>query len=227
MGFAEAADLPVVLVGDIDKGGVIAALVGTHALLEPAERARLKGYLINKFRGDPSLFEEAHPIIAARTGMRSYGVVPWFDRAHLLPAEDILGLEDRAAPSTGSDQDRRPSARAHCELRRSRPARGRARRAAADRASRHATARRCRPRPPARLQGDARRSCRSPGAGLGCRYRGARPPRRRGARDLRRLSDAWAARRRSRRHRGAVAAPPRVWDCSISRRYSAGDKQLA
>jgi adenosylcobyric acid synthase len=99
MGFAEAADLPVVLVGDIDKGGVIAALVGTHALLEAAERARLKGYLINKFQGDPSLFDEAHPIIAARTGMRSYGVVPWFEQAHRLPAEDILGLDDRAAPA--------------------------------------------------------------------------------------------------------------------------------
>jgi adenosylcobyric acid synthase len=99
MGFAEAADLPVVLVGDVDRGGVIAALVGTHALLEPAERARLKGYLINKFRGDPALFDEAHAVIAARTGMRGYGVVPWFDRARLLPAEDILGLEERAAPS--------------------------------------------------------------------------------------------------------------------------------
>ena len=106
MGFAEAADLPVVLVGDIDKGGVIAALVGTHALLEPAERARLKGYLINKFRGDPLLFDEAHPIIAERTGMRSYGVVPWFDRAHLLPAEDVLGLNERAAPAPWRDQDR-------------------------------------------------------------------------------------------------------------------------
>ena len=102
MGFAEAADLPVVLVGDIDRGGVIAALVGTHALLEPAERARLKGYLINKFRGDPALFDEAHPIIAERTGMRSYGVVPWFDRARLLPAEDVLGLNERAAPSNGA-----------------------------------------------------------------------------------------------------------------------------
>ena len=97
MGFAAAADMPVVLVGDVDRGGVIAALVGTHALLEPAERARLKGYLINKFRGDPTLFDEAHPIIAARTGMRSHGVIPWFDDAHRLPAEDILGLEERPA----------------------------------------------------------------------------------------------------------------------------------
>jgi adenosylcobyric acid synthase len=102
MGFAEAADLPVVLVGDIDKGGVIAALVGTHALLAPAERARLEGYLINKFRGDPSLFDDAHPIIAARTGMRSYGVIPWFDHAERLPAEDILGLQDFAAPAPGA-----------------------------------------------------------------------------------------------------------------------------
>jgi adenosylcobyric acid synthase len=101
MGFAEAADLPVVLVGDIDRGGVIAALVGTHALLEPAERARLKGYLINRFRGDPALFDAAHPIIAARTGMRSYGVVPWFDRARFLPAEDVLGLDERSASSSG------------------------------------------------------------------------------------------------------------------------------
>jgi adenosylcobyric acid synthase len=101
MGFAAAADLPVVLVGDIDRGGVIAALVGTHALLEPAERERLKGYLINKFRGDPALFEKAHPIIAARTGIRSYGVVPWFDRARLLPAEDVLGLNERTAPGNG------------------------------------------------------------------------------------------------------------------------------
>jgi adenosylcobyric acid synthase len=95
MGFAEAADLPVVLVGDVDRGGVIAALVGTHALLTGPERARLKGYVINKFRGDPSLFDDAHPIIRARTGMRSYGVVPWFEGARQLPAEDILGLNER------------------------------------------------------------------------------------------------------------------------------------
>jgi adenosylcobyric acid synthase len=98
MGFAAAADVPVVLVGDIERGGVIAALVGTFELLEPAERARLKGYIVNKFRGDPALFDDAHGIIKARTGMRSFGVVPWFERARLLPAEDILGLEERAAP---------------------------------------------------------------------------------------------------------------------------------
>jgi adenosylcobyric acid synthase len=102
MGFARAADLPVMLVGDIDRGGVIAALVGTHALLEPAERTRLKGYLINKFRGDPSLFDEAHAIIVERTGMHSYGVVPWFDDACRLPAEDVLDLEASSEPGRGA-----------------------------------------------------------------------------------------------------------------------------
>jgi adenosylcobyric acid synthase len=102
MGFAEAADLPVVLVGDIDRGGVIAALVGTHILLAPPERRRLQGYLINKFRGDPGLFDDAHPVIAAHTGMRSYGVVPWFEPARLLPAEDALDLEERPSTRTGA-----------------------------------------------------------------------------------------------------------------------------
>jgi adenosylcobyric acid synthase len=101
MGFARAADLPVVLVGDIDRGGVIAALIGTHALLDRADRAQLKGYMVNKFRGDPSLFDDAHAIIETRTGMRGYGVVPWFERARLLPAEDILGLEECASTAAG------------------------------------------------------------------------------------------------------------------------------
>jgi adenosylcobyric acid synthase len=98
MGFARAAGVPVVLVGDIERGGVIAALVGTHALLEEAERRHLKGYVINKFRGDPSLFEAAHGMIAAHTGMQSYGVVPWFEAASRLPAEDVLGLDERVRP---------------------------------------------------------------------------------------------------------------------------------
>ena len=95
MGFAEAADIPVVLIGDIERGGVIASLVGTHALLTPGEQVRLSGYIINRFRGDVSLFDDALPIIAARTGLDSLGIVPWFESARALPAEDTASLEDR------------------------------------------------------------------------------------------------------------------------------------
>lgn len=96
MGFAEAADLPVVLVADIDRGGVLASIVGTHALLPPAEQARLKGHIVNKLRGDPALFAPALDLIAARTGLAGLGVVPWFEAAAMLPAEDAASL--RAAP---------------------------------------------------------------------------------------------------------------------------------
>jgi len=92
MGFAEAADLPVVLVGDIERGGLIAALVGTHALLPAAERARLKGYIVNKFRGDPALFDDAVTVIAERTGLPCLGIVPFFQKAGALPAEDGMAL---------------------------------------------------------------------------------------------------------------------------------------
>jgi adenosylcobyric acid synthase len=101
MGFAAAADLPVALIGDIDRGGVIASLVGTHALLEPAERARLKGFIINKFRGDASLFADGLRIIAARTGLSSLGVLPFFAAARELPAEDAMGLDNYAAGAGG------------------------------------------------------------------------------------------------------------------------------
>ncbi|MBB4285380.1 cobyric acid synthase [Roseospira goensis] len=94
MGFARATDTPVVLVGDIDRGGVIASLVGTWALLPDAERALVRGYVINKFRGDPTLFTPAIDIIAARAGgLPCLGVVPWFERARDLPAEDAVALE--------------------------------------------------------------------------------------------------------------------------------------
>lgn len=92
MGFAEAADVPAVLIGDIDRGGVIAALIGTHAVLESDERARIKAFLINKFRGDPSLFDDGRDAIAERTGWASLGVVPHYEDAQRLPAEDVLGL---------------------------------------------------------------------------------------------------------------------------------------
>ena len=97
MGFALAAGVPVVLAGDIERGGVIAQLVGTVLLLEPDERALLAGYVVNKFRGDPALFDDAHPVIEARTGLRSLGVVTWLERARDLPKEDMLGLAELAA----------------------------------------------------------------------------------------------------------------------------------
>ncbi|WP_408015320.1 cobyric acid synthase [Roseibium limicola] len=92
MGFAEAVNLPVILCGDIDRGGVIASLVGTHTVLEAAERIRIEGFFINRFRGDPSLFEDGMLEIESRTGWRGLGVVPWFTDAWKLPAEDALGL---------------------------------------------------------------------------------------------------------------------------------------
>jgi adenosylcobyric acid synthase len=100
MGFAEAADVPVALVGDIDRGGVIAQLVGTHALLSPAEQTRLVGTIVNKFRGDKRLFDGGLAAIAERTGLACFGVVPWFSEAHLLPAEDSMALSSSLpAPS--------------------------------------------------------------------------------------------------------------------------------
>jgi len=92
MGFAEAADVPVVLVADIDRGGVIASLIGTHALLPEAERLRIKGFIVNKFRGDPALFLPAMAMIEARTGWKALGLIPWFPEAARLPAEDAASL---------------------------------------------------------------------------------------------------------------------------------------
>jgi adenosylcobyric acid synthase len=92
MGFALAAAVPVALVGDIERGGVIAQLVGTMALLEPAERALVKGYIVNKLRGDPQLLEPAHAVIRAHTGLAGLGVVTWLEAARRLPQEDVLGL---------------------------------------------------------------------------------------------------------------------------------------
>ena len=96
MGFAEAADVPVVLVGDIDRGGVIASLVGTAKVLEPPEVARIKGFLVNKFRGDTTLFTDGMEIIEKATGWPGLGILPWFNGARALPAEDILDLSSKA-----------------------------------------------------------------------------------------------------------------------------------
>lgn len=102
MGFAEAANIPVVLIGDIHRGGVIASLVGTHAVLEVEDRSRIKAFLINKFHGDPTLFDEALKPITQRTGWQSLGVIPHFPNAHRLPAEDAVALEDQLTSQAGS-----------------------------------------------------------------------------------------------------------------------------
>jgi len=100
MGFARAAGVPVLLVGDIDRGGVIASLVGTRAVIDPADAAMIHGFLVNKFRGDPALFADGYRAIAERTGWRGYGVVPWLAEAHRLPSEDAVVLQ-RPGPMAG------------------------------------------------------------------------------------------------------------------------------
>jgi adenosylcobyric acid synthase len=102
MGFAVAADAPVVLVADIDRGGVIASLVGTHAVLPDGECARVAGFLINKFRGDASLFDDGLRIIEERTGWPSFGVVPFFPGARVLPKEDAVALDAPPERKTGA-----------------------------------------------------------------------------------------------------------------------------
>jgi adenosylcobyric acid synthase len=97
MGFASAANVPVVLVGDIDRGGVIAQLVGTHAVLPDDDRALIKGFAVNKFRGDTSLFTEGMDAIVARTGWADLGVIPWFADAWRLPAEDVMDIASHKA----------------------------------------------------------------------------------------------------------------------------------
>src|SRR6516165_7575188 len=97
MGFARAADVPVVLIGDIDRGGVIASLVGTKAVIDAGDAALILGFLVNKFRGDGALFADGMATIARLTGWEALGLVPFFPDARLLPAEDALALDRPAA----------------------------------------------------------------------------------------------------------------------------------
>ena len=95
MGFARATGTPVVVVGDIDRGGVIASLVGTHAVLDPADRALVAGFVVNRMRGDPSLFGPGMDFIAERTDWPGLGLVPHLPAAARLPAEDAADLAPR------------------------------------------------------------------------------------------------------------------------------------
>ena len=101
MGFAQAAQLPVILAADIDRGGVIAQIVGTWAVLDDDDRARVAGYVINKFRGDPALFAPAIDLIADRTGWPCLGLIPFWSGASLLPAEDSQSLGRNAQTHRG------------------------------------------------------------------------------------------------------------------------------
>ena len=94
MGFAEAADLPAILIGDIHRGGLIASIAGTFDILPENDRDRLKAFLINKFHGDPELFSEGRTFLETRTGTPCVGIVPHFEAARRLPAEDAVALED-------------------------------------------------------------------------------------------------------------------------------------
>ena len=96
MGFARAANMPVILVGDINRGGVIASLVGTKVVLDPKDAAMIKGFLVNLFRGDASLFDEGAKAVVDMTGWRNLGVVPWLTAARNLPAEDAIRKDESA-----------------------------------------------------------------------------------------------------------------------------------
>ena len=95
MGFARAADVPVIVLGDIDRGGVIAQIVGTQVVIAPEDAALVAGFLVNRFRGDPTLFEAGLQAIAERSGWPSLGLIPYFPDASRLPAEDALALDQR------------------------------------------------------------------------------------------------------------------------------------
>lgn len=101
MGFARAANVPVVLVGDIDRGGVIASLVGTRAVLDAADAAMIRGFIVNKFRGDPALFVDGYAAIETRTGWQGFGLVPWLHSVARLPSEDAVVLQGGLAADAG------------------------------------------------------------------------------------------------------------------------------
>ncbi|WP_375449790.1 cobyric acid synthase [uncultured Devosia sp.] len=100
-GFAQAAKVPGVVIGDIERGGVIAALVGTFAVIDPADAGLIVATLVNKFRGDPTLFTAGRSVIAERTGVPCLGPVPYFADAHKLPAEDVMALDGPQRTGTG------------------------------------------------------------------------------------------------------------------------------
>ncbi len=221
MGFARAADVPVVLVGDIDRGGVIASLVGTKAVLDAGRRGADRAASSSTSsaairRCSPTAWRRS----PRQTGWR--GARP---RAVSSPTRGCLPAEDALALDHAGRRSRRrgcaiavPDPAAYRQFRRSRSARRRARGRARPRAPGRGAARRCRPRHPAGLEGHHRRSRRAARGRLGHRHRRASAPRRPRARPVRRLSDARARDRRSGRHRRAGGRRAKGSACSTSRR---------
>ncbi|MCB1380499.1 MAG: cobyric acid synthase [Alphaproteobacteria bacterium] len=102
MGFAQAANVPAVLIGDIHRGGVIASIAGTFHILPEGDAKRLKAFIINKFYGDPALFSEGRRFLEQQTGTPCLGIVPHFAAARQLPAEDIVSIEDTQLSSSAT-----------------------------------------------------------------------------------------------------------------------------
>ena len=204
MGFARAADVPVVLIGDIDRGGVIASLVGTRAVLDPADAALIRGFIVNRFRGDPALFADgmaadrrphrlARRSASSRTSTTPAACPPRTRSRSPASRRARRGGRVRIAvpilPHVANFDDLDPlAAEPEVEL--------------APRPARRRAARRRRPRPPARLEVDHRRPRRPARRRLRHRHRRPPPPRRPRPRPLRRLPDARPRDRRPRRRRG-------------------------
>lgn len=93
MGFARTAGVPVCLLGDIERGGVIASIVGTKTVIDAADAAMITGFAVNKFRGDPTLFDDGVVAIETQTGWPCYGVIPWLKATSQLPAEDAVTVD--------------------------------------------------------------------------------------------------------------------------------------
>ncbi len=102
MGFAHAAGCPVVLVGDIDRGGIFAQILGVKAALAPEDAATIVGFIVNKFRGDANLFLSGMMALEAHTHWRAFGLLPFFADASRLPAEDAFGLGDKKPRDDGA-----------------------------------------------------------------------------------------------------------------------------
>ncbi len=119
MGFARRVDAPVCLLADIDRGGAIAALVGTRVVLDPADAALVTSFAINRFRGDRTRFADGVREIERRTGWPCRGVVPWLHAARRLPAEDSVGLDGEAKKAERAELAERAEHFGHGALSRS------------------------------------------------------------------------------------------------------------